>query len=76
MNKETEQQQKFVDQFSRLAEEASQKFKDKWDKEITFINPSHGKIIPSFNPGALHLLSVEEKKKFQILREKYFAKTL
>ncbi|MGH2563901.1 MAG: hypothetical protein ACRDE8_17845 [Ginsengibacter sp.] len=76
MNKEIDQQQKFAEQFSKLVEDASQKFKDKWDKEITFINPSHEKIIPSFNPGAIHLLSVEQKKKFQILREKYFAKSL
>ena len=76
MNKEIEQQQKFTEQFFKLAEEASQKFKDKWDKEITFINPSHAQILPCFNPGALHLLSVEQKKKFQILRERYFAKSL
>jgi hypothetical protein len=76
MNKEIDQQQKFIEQFSKLVADASQKFKDKWDNEITFINPSHEKIIPSFNSGALHLLSVEEKKKFQILREKYFAKSL
>ena len=76
MNAETEQQQKFREQFSRLAEEASQKFKDKWDNEIVFINPTHEKIIPSFNPGAIHLLSTELQKKFQILRNKYFAKEL
>jgi hypothetical protein len=76
MNKEIEQQQKFTEQFFKLAEESSQKFKDKWDKEITFINPSHAKILPCFNSGALHLLSVEQKKKFQILRERYFAKSL
>ena len=76
MNKEIEQQQKFTEQFFKLAEEASQKFKDKWDKEITFINPSHAQILPCFNLGALHLLSVEQKKKFQILRERYFAKSL
>ena len=76
MTKERAQQQKFTEQFFRLAEEASQKFKDKWDKEITFINPTHTKILPCFNSGALHLLSVEQMKKFQILREKYFAKSL
>ena len=76
MNKEIDQQQKFAEQFSKLVEDASQKFKDKWDKEITFINPSHERIIPSFNSGALHLLSVEQRKKFEILREKYFAKSL
>lgn len=76
MNKEIDQQQKFAEQFSKLVEDASQKFKDKWDKEVTFINPSHEKIIPCFNPGAIHLLSVEQKKKFQTLREKYFAKSL
>lgn len=76
MNKETEQQQKFIEQFSKLAEGASQKFKEKWDHEISFINPSHEKLTPSFNSGVLHLLSIEERKKFEILRNKYFAKSL
>ncbi len=76
MNIEIDQQQKFAEQFSKLAEGASQKFKDKWDNDISFINPTHEKMIPAFNTGAIHLLSVELRKKFEILREKYFAKSL
>ncbi|MDQ2862544.1 MAG: hypothetical protein M3R50_02640 [Bacteroidota bacterium] len=76
MDKETEQQQRFIDQFLQLAEGASKKFKDKWDHNISFVNPSHEKIIPSFNDGAIHLLSTEERKKFELIRHKYFSKTL
>ncbi len=76
MNNEISQQQKFEEQFYKLAEQASPKFKDKWDKQINFINPSHDKMIPSFNPGALHLLSVELREEYEILRKKYFEKSL
>ncbi len=76
MNIEIDQQQKFEEQFAKLAEGASQRFKDKWDKQITFTNPSREKMIPTLNPGALHLLSVELRKKFEILRNKYFEKSL
>ncbi len=76
MNIEISQQQKFEEQFFKIAEQASQKFKDKWDKQIIFINPTHDKIIPSFNTGALHLLSVELREEYEILRRKYFEKSL
>ena len=76
MNNEISQQQKFEEQFYKLAAQASQKFKDKWDNEVNFINPSHDKMIPSFNPGALHLLSVELREEYEILRKKYFEKSL
>ncbi len=76
MNTEINQQQKFIEQFSKLAEGASQKFKDKWDQDVIFINPTHERMTPSLNSGALHLLSTEERKKFEILRNKYFAKDL
>lgn len=76
MNKEIDQQQKFIEQFSKLAEGASQKFKDKWDKDISFINPTHERMTPTLNSGALHLLSTEERKKFETLRNRYFAKDL
>lgn len=76
MNKEVEQQQKFIEAFSKLAEGASQKFKEKWNNEVSFINPSHEKITPAFNSGTIHLLSTEERKKFEIIRHKYFLKTL
>ena len=35
MNNEISQQQKFEEQFHKLAEQASPKFKDKWDKLIS-----------------------------------------
>lgn len=76
MNIEIDQQQKFTEQFSKLTEDASQKFKDKWDNTVSFINPTHTKMIPAFNTGAIHLLSVEMRKKFEDLRGKYFNKSL
>ncbi len=76
MNIEIDQQQKFEEQFSKLAEDASQSLQDKWDKKVTFINPTRDKWIPSFNTGALHLLSVELRKKYEILRKQYFEKSL
>ena len=76
MNLEIDQQQKFTEEFSKLAADASQRFKDKWDNEVKFINPTRSKLIPSFNPGAIDLLSVELRRKFEELRSKYFGKSL
>lgn len=76
MNIEIDQQQKFTEEFSKLAEDASQKFKDKWDHDVKFTNPTRTKLIPSFNPGAIDLLSVELRRKFEELRSRYFGKSL
>ncbi len=76
MNIEIDQQQKFTEQFFTLIKDAPQRFKEKWDGEIRFINPTRTKFIPSFNGNAIDLLSVELRRKFEILRNKYYAKTL
>ncbi len=76
MNLEIDQQQKFTDQFSRLVEDASPKFKTKWDNNIQFVNPTRKKIIPSFGTGVIDALSVELRVKFEKLRNKYYAKSL
>ena len=76
MNKEIEQQQKFEEQFAKLANDASQRFKDKWDKRIDFINPTRDKWIPAFNPGSLQLLSADLRAKYELLRKRYFDKSL
>ncbi len=76
MNIEIDQQQKFTEQFSALIKDAPQTFKDKWDGEINFINPTRSKYIPSFNGNTIDLLSVELRRKFEILRNKYYAKSL
>lgn len=76
MNIEIDQQQKFTEQFFKLTHDAPQRFKDKWDGEINFINPTRAKYIPSFNGNAIDLLSVELRRKFEILRNKYYAKSL
>ena len=76
MDIEIDQQQKFAEQFTRLVSEASLKFKLKWDNNIYFINPTHKKMIPGFNPGAIDLLSTELRKRFEILRDQYFHKSL
>ena len=76
MNIEIDQQQKFSEQFSKLVEQAPQRFKDKWDGNIRFINPTRTKFIPSFNGNTIDLLSVELRNKFEILRNKYYAKSL
>jgi hypothetical protein len=76
MNIEIDQQQKFTEQFAKLVEDAPQRFKDKWDGEIRFVNPTRIKSIPSFNGNSIDLLSVELRRKFEILRNKYYAKTL
>lgn len=76
MNIEIDQQQKFTELFSKLAETAPQRFKDKWDGDINFINPTRSKFIPSFNGNAIDLLSVELRNKFENLRNKYYSKSL
>ena len=76
MNIEIDQQQKFTEQFSKLVETASERFKNKWDGNIHFINPTRSKFIPSFNGNSIDLLSVELRNKFEILRNKYYAKSL
>ena len=53
-----------------------QKFKENWDGEISFINPTRTKFIPSFNGNSIDILTVELRDKFEILRNKYFAKSL
>lgn len=76
MNIEIDQRQKFEEQFAILVKDASQRFKDKWDHQIDFINPTRDKWIPLFNPGAIQLLSPEKRRKYEILRAKYFSKSL
>ena len=76
MNIEIDQQQKFTEQFSKMVEGAPQRFKDKWDGNIRFINPTRTKFIPSFNGNAIDLLSVELRNRFEILRNKYYSKSL
>ncbi|MEO6327852.1 MAG: hypothetical protein ABIO55_02920 [Ginsengibacter sp.] len=76
MNIEIDQQQKFAEQFSKLVEDASPKFKNKWDYNIQFINPTRKKIIPSFGTGVIDALSAELRVKFEELREKYYSKSL
>ncbi len=76
MNIEIDQQQKFIEQFSELIKDAPKSFKDKWDGDIRFINPTRTKFIPSFNGNTIDLLSVELRRRFEILRNKYYAKSL
>ena len=76
MNLEYEQQRKFTDQFFELTKDASQKFKNKWDKTIQFSNPSRIKFIPTFNNGAIDSLSTSLREKYEILRKKYYNKSL
>lgn len=76
MNIEIDQQQKFIEQFYELVKEAPQKFKDKWDGEINFINPTRSKFIPSFNGNSIDLLPIVLRDRFEILRNKYFSKSL
>ena len=76
MNLELEQQRKFKDQFFELTKDASQKFKNKWDENIQFSNPSRIKFIPTFNHGAIDSLSKELRDKYEILRKKYYDKSL
>ncbi|HUS01527.1 MAG TPA: hypothetical protein VMY77_07365 [Chitinophagaceae bacterium] len=76
MNIEIDQQQKFIEQFSKMVEGAPQRFKDKWDGDIRFINPTRSKFIPEFNGNTIDLLPVELRNKFEILRNKYYAKSL
>ncbi len=76
MNVEIDQQQKFIEQFATLVEDASPKFKSKWDNNIQFINPTRTKIIPSFGVGVIDALSVELRLKFEKLRARYYSKSL
>ncbi|MEJ7674314.1 MAG: hypothetical protein WKF59_16870 [Chitinophagaceae bacterium] len=76
MNIEIDQQQKFTEQFLKMVHDAPQRFKDKWDGNVNFINPTHSKFIPSFNGNSIELLSVELRNKFEILRNKYYEKSL
>ena len=76
MNIEIDQQQKFTVQFIKLTEDASPKFKNKWDYTIEFINPTRKKIIPSFGMGVIDALSVELRVKYENLRNRYYAKSL
>ncbi|MBA3674468.1 MAG: hypothetical protein H0W75_05840 [Chitinophagaceae bacterium] len=76
MNIEIDQQQKFIEEFYELVQDAPQRFKDKWDGNIKFINPTHTKFIPSFNGNTIDLLSVELRNKFEILRNRYYEKSL
>ncbi len=76
MNIEINQQQKFIEEFYELVQDAPQRFKDKWDGNIKFINPTHTKFIPSFNGNTIDLLSVELRNKFEILRNRYYEKSL
>lgn len=76
MSIELDQQRKFTDQFNELVKEASPKFKEKWDDNIQFSNPSRLKYVPTFSTGIINLLSVALRDKFEILRNKYYAKSL
>lgn len=76
MNIELDQQRKFTEQFFALTKDASEKFKNKWDETIQFSNPSRLKNVPTFNNGAIDSLSAPLREKFEILRKKYYNKTL
>ena len=76
MNLELEQQRKFTEQFFELTKDASQKFKNTWDEDIQFSNPSRIKFIPTFNNGAIDSLSTPLREKYEILRKKYYDKLL
>jgi hypothetical protein len=76
MNIEIDQQQKFTEEFLKMVHDAPQRFKDKWDGNVNFVNPTHSKFIPSFNGNSIELLSVELRNKFEILRNKYYEKSL
>jgi hypothetical protein len=76
MNIEIDQQQKFTEHFLKMVHDAPQRFKDKWDGNVNFINPTHSKFIPSFNGNSIELLSVELRNKYEILRNKYYEKSL
>lgn len=76
MNNELDQQRKFTEQFLELIKEASPKFKEKWDDNIQFSNPSRTKYIPTFSAGVINLLSVALRDKFEVLRSRYYSKSL
>ena len=76
VNIEIEQQQKFIEEFNELVRDAPPRFKEKWDQQINFLNPTHQKSMPVFNPGAIDALSVALRDKYEVLRKKYYNKTL
>jgi len=76
MNLESEQQRKFTELFFELTKDAPQKFKNKWDQTVQFSNPSRVKFIPTFNNGAIDALSASLREKYEVLRKKYYAKSL
>lgn len=76
MNIEIEQQQKFIEEFNELVKDAPVKFKEKWDEQIQFLNPTHQKSMPVFNPGAIDALPIALRDKYELLRRKYYNKTL
>jgi len=76
MKLELAHQRKFTDQFFDLTKDAPQKFKNIWDENIQFSNPSRVKFIPTFNNGAIDSLSASLREKYEILRKKYYDKTL
>jgi len=76
MNLEIDQQQKFAEQFYKLIADAPQKFQEKWDGEIKFVSPARTKLVPYFNSNLIDLLPDEHRTKFEILRKKYYTKSL
>lgn len=76
MNIEISQQQKFREQFEELVKDAPRKFKDNWDDEIKFVNPTRSKMIPQFSHGLIDFLPIEIRTRYEILRNKYYTKSL
>ena len=76
MNIEISQQQKFREQFEELVKDAPKKFKDNWDENIQFINPTRNRLMPQFKHGLIDILPVEMRNKFEVLRNKYYSKSL
>ncbi|MEO8412899.1 MAG: hypothetical protein ABI472_04540 [Ginsengibacter sp.] len=76
MSLELDQQRKFTELFLDLTKDASEKFKSKWDETVQFSNPSRTKFIPTFNNGAIDALSAQLREQYEILRKKYYNKSL
>lgn len=76
MNPEIDQQQKFIEQFIKLLEDAPRKFRDLWDGEVKFIQTGRARTIPSVNSNLISLLPDAHRNKFEILRKKFYAKAL
>jgi hypothetical protein len=76
MNIEITQQQKFREQFELLVKDAPKKFKENWNDEIAFVNPTRSKIIPQFTHGLIDFLPIDLRNKYEILRNKYYTKSL